>query len=70
MITKDKVHYKDKLGNNLCENEVFVHEDGRCYARVGNGMTSPRHVNGKTMFVNGDRKIFWFLPSEMTPFEL
>ncbi|QIG68001.1 hypothetical protein EVB55_066 [Rhizobium phage RHph_Y68] len=70
MKIQDKVHYKDKLGNDLCEHEVFVHDSGKCYARVGNGMTSPRHVNGKTMFVDGEMKIFWLLPGQMTPFKL
>ncbi|AIK68322.1 hypothetical protein P10VF_109 [Rhizobium phage vB_RleM_P10VF] len=64
-------HFKDKLGNNLSDNEVFVHEDGKCYALMGSGMTSKeKSIQKPTMFVNAEAQIVWKLSSEMTPFTL
>ncbi|QGZ14328.1 hypothetical protein PP940_gp026 [Rhizobium phage RL2RES] len=64
-------HFKDKNGNNLNDNEVFVHEDGKCYVLMGSGRTSKRkYTEGPTMFVNADAKIVWKLSTEMTPFSL
>ncbi|QNH71587.1 hypothetical protein PP938_gp144 [Rhizobium phage AF3] len=64
-------HFKDKLGNNLNAHEVFVHEDGKCYALMGSGVTSKKkYTEEPTMFVNAEAKIVWKLSSEMTPFTL
>ncbi|QGZ14063.1 hypothetical protein PP939_gp017 [Rhizobium phage RL38J1] len=63
--------FKDKLGNNLRDNEVFVHEDGKCYVPMGSGVTSKlKNLEKPTMFVNADAKIVWKLSTEMTPFTL
>jgi hypothetical protein len=64
-------YFLDKNGNKLCENEVFIHEDGRCYVLVGSGKTSKKkYTEEPTMFVNGDAKIVWKLSTEMSPFTL